>query len=101
MVSKVQVAFVRVPEKPQRKLLMSKSQGKHVQRVLLSPLSIVSVAVALKLGVDAGLIDSTAAFLDFSECPTPIIMALIVATNPVSERPSIYFEREIESVFET
>lgn len=80
---------------------MSKSQGKHVQCVLLSPLSIVSVAVALKLGVDAGLIDSTAAFLDFSECPTPIIMALIVATNPVSERPSIYFEREIESVFET
>ena len=66
--------------------------------VCLSPLSIVSITVALKLGVNAGLVDSAPTFLDFSERPTPVIVTLIVTTNPVTKRSSIYFEKEIAFV---
>lgn len=60
-----------------------------------SPLSIVSITVTLKLGIGAGLVDSAAALLDLSECSTPVIVTLIVTTNPVTKRSSIYFDKEM------
>lgn len=55
----------------------------------LLPLSVVSITVALKLGVYAGLVNGTATLLDLPEGPAPVIVALIVATNPVTIGSSI------------
>ena len=60
----------------------------------LSPLSIVGIAVALKLGVRAGLVDGAATLLDLSERPAPVVVTLIVATDPVTERSSVCFEKK-------
>lgn len=90
MVSKVQVAFVRGPGET-----MEKGQGSDQRRALpapgvgLSPVSVVSIAVALELGVNAGLVDCAAAFLDLSKCSTPVIVTLVVTSHPITKRSSI------------
>lgn len=48
--------------------------------------------MALKPGVGAGLVDGTTTHLDLSVGPTPVIMTLVVAADPVTKRSSIYLE---------
>ena len=55
-------------------------------------MSVVCVTVAVELGVGAGLVDGAAAFLDLPESPSPIVMALVVTTDPVAVRPSVWEE---------
>lgn len=64
----------------------------------LLPLSIVSVTVALKLGIGAGLVDSAATLLNLSEGSAPVIVTRVVTTNPVTKRSSVYFEEEMRLV---
>lgn len=59
----------------------------------LSPLSIVGITVALKLGIGAGLVDGAATLLDLSECSTPVIVTLIVTANPETKRSSVYLKK--------
>ena len=58
---------------------------------LLSPLSVVGIAIALKLRVGAALVDRAAAHLDLSEGSSPVIMADVIAANPITERSSVWF----------
>lgn len=60
---------------------------------LLSPLPIISIAVALKLRVGAALVDSAAAHLDLSEGSPPVIMADVVAANPIAKWSSVWFSK--------
>ena len=67
---------------------------KNVRRCepLVLPLSVVCITVAVELGVRAGLVDGTAALLDLPESPSPVVMTLIVTTDPVAVRPSVWEE---------
>lgn len=86
MVSKVQVTLVRVPKKENHQArVISLSSSKEETKPLLSPLSVVSITVALKPWVGAALVDSAAAHLDLSEGSSPVIMADIVTTDPITK----------------
>lgn len=64
---------------------------KRTDRTLLSPLSVVSIAVTLKLRVGAALVDSAAAHLDLSEGSSPVIMADVITANPITKWSSVWF----------
>lgn len=70
----------------------------RTDQTLLSPLSVVGITVALKLWVGAALVDSTAAHLDLSEGPSPVIMADIITTNPITKWSPVWFYKACQVI---
>lgn len=89
VVSEVQVALIGEPESHIENVDTSHRRELNLLRVFFLPLSVVGVAVALKLGVSAGLVDGAAAHLDLPERPSPVVVTLVVPADPVAKRSSI------------
>lgn len=90
VVSKVQVTLIRVPKSTPHVGQLS-STVSRTDPALLSPLSVVSITVALKLWVGAALVDGAAAQLDLPEGSSPVIMADVITTNPIAKWSPVWF----------